>query len=102
MITDHNSLWHLETANFGAVEQRWVAQLAEFNFEVHYKPGRLNQNADVLSRLPVHPEPEAEDSGKDFLVIKEEEVRASLWPAWEAQMGQPKAKSHSNCCKEPN
>ena len=58
-----------------------LAQLAEFNFEVHYKPGKSNQNADVLSRLPVTIEPETEDTGKDFLVIREDEVRASLWPA---------------------
>lgn len=81
VVTDHNPLRHLETANLGAVEQRWVAQLAEFNFEVHYKPGKSNQNADVLSRLPVTIEPETEDTGKDFLVIREDEVRASLWPA---------------------
>lgn len=81
VITDHNPLRYLDTANLGAVEQRWVAQLAEFHFEVLYKPGRLNQNADVLSRLPVQSEPEKEDPGGDFLVIKAEEVRASLWLA---------------------
>lgn len=86
VVTDHNPLRHLETANLGAVEQRWVAQLAEFHFEVHYKPGRSNQNADVLSRLPVTTEPEIEDAGKDFLVIREEEVRATLWPAPKEQL----------------
>ena len=49
--------------------------------EVHYKPEKSNQNADVLSRIPVTIEPETEDTGKDFLVIREDEVRASLWPA---------------------
>lgn len=34
------------------MEQRWVAQLASFNFEVKYRTGRENTNADVLSRLP--------------------------------------------------
>lgn len=81
VVTDHNPLRHLETANLGAVEQSWVAQLAEFNFEIHYKPGKSNQNADVLSRLPVATEPEVKDTGKDFLVIREDEVRASLWPS---------------------
>lgn len=80
VITDHNPLRYLETSNLSAVEQRWVAQLAEFNFEVHYKPGKMNQNADVLSRLPGGTEPEVEDIEKDFLVIKEDEVRACLWP----------------------
>lgn len=81
VVTDHNPLRHLETANLGAVEQRWVAQLAEFHFEIHYKPGKLNRNADALSRLPVTTEPNIKDTGKDFLVFREEEVRASLWPA---------------------
>lgn len=83
VITDHNPQRYLDTANLSAVEQRWVAQLAEFHFEVHYKPGWLNQNADVLSRLPMQLEPEEEDLGGDFLVIKADEVRASLWLATE-------------------
>lgn len=66
VITDHNPLRYLETANLGAVEQRWVAQLAELNFEVLYKPGRLNTNADALSRLPSGELPEQEDTEKDF------------------------------------
>lgn len=83
VITDHNPLRYLETANLGAVEQRWVAQLAEFNFEVYYKPGRQNINADVLSRIPSGEEPEQEDSTKDFIKMNSDEVRACLWPVAE-------------------
>ncbi|KAL2103342.1 hypothetical protein ACEWY4_000210 [Coilia grayii] len=36
----------------GAVKQRWVAQLAGFQFDVKYQPGRTNGNADALSRWP--------------------------------------------------
>ncbi|KAL0194771.1 hypothetical protein M9458_008343, partial [Cirrhinus mrigala] len=49
----NNPLAHLNTANLGAVEQRWAAQLAGFQFEVRYRPGRTNGNADALSRWPV-------------------------------------------------
>ncbi|RXN16347.1 Transposon Ty3-I Gag-Pol poly [Labeo rohita] len=80
VITDHNPLRYLETANLGAVEQRWGAQLSEFNFEVCYKPGRQNINADVLSRIPWGIEPEREDTGKDFIRLTSDEVRACLWP----------------------
>lgn len=80
VITDHNPLRYLETANLGAVEQRWVAQLSEFNFEVCYKPGRQNVNADVLSRIPWGIEPEKDDTGKDLIRLTSEEVRACLWP----------------------
>uniref|UniRef100_A0AAV2MAQ6 Uncharacterized protein n=1 Tax=Knipowitschia caucasica TaxID=637954 RepID=A0AAV2MAQ6_KNICA len=41
-----------ETAHLGAVEQRWVAQLAPFNYTVKYRSGKSNINADVLSRFP--------------------------------------------------
>ncbi|KAJ8356902.1 hypothetical protein SKAU_G00196960 [Synaphobranchus kaupii] len=39
--------------NLGATEQRWVAQLANYDMEVKYRPGALNANADLLSRLQV-------------------------------------------------
>lgn len=90
---DHNPLRYLETANLSAVEQRQMAQLAEFNFEVHYKPGGMNQNADVLSRIPVAAEHEVEDVEKDFLVIKEEEVRACSWPAGDVRLRESVAHS---------
>lgn len=80
VITDHNPLRYLENANLGAVEQRWVAQLAEYDFEVHYKPGKENTNADVLPRIPQMLGPEIVDTGKDFLTIQADEVRACLWP----------------------
>lgn len=81
VVTDHNLLRFLGTANLGAVEQRWVAQLAEYNFEVCYKPGQQNTNTDVLSRIPYQEEPEQEDMDKDFIKVGPEEVRACLWPA---------------------
>ncbi|KAG1926094.1 interleukin-1 receptor accessory protein-like 1-A [Pimephales promelas] len=83
VITDHNPLRYLETANLGAVEQRWSAQLAEFNFEVCYKPGRQNINAAVLSRIPWCMEPEEDDDGKDLIRLTSNEVRACLWPGKE-------------------
>ncbi len=79
IITDHNPLHYLETVNLGAVEQRWAAQLAEFKFEVCYKPGRQNINADVLSRIPWDMEPEEDDTEKDFIRLTSDEVRACLW-----------------------
>lgn len=51
VFTDNNPLVHLDTARLGAVEQRWVAQLANFNYTVKYRPGTQNRNADALSRL---------------------------------------------------
>ena len=53
VYTDSNPLAHLNTAKFGAVEQRWIAELGAFDFQVKYKQGRNNQNADSLSRNPL-------------------------------------------------
>ncbi|KAL7862813.1 hypothetical protein SRHO_G00117970 [Serrasalmus rhombeus] len=52
VVTDNNPLVHLETAKLGAVEQRWAAQLANYDYQIKYRPGCNHVNADVLSRLP--------------------------------------------------
>lgn len=51
--TDNNPVAHLQTARLGATEQKWIAQLAAFDYEVKYRSGRENANADALSRFPV-------------------------------------------------
>ena len=48
--TDNNPLSHLATAKLGATEQRWVSSLASFDFKITYRPGKVNRNADGLSR----------------------------------------------------
>ena len=50
VLTDNNALVHLQTEKQGAADQRWVAQLANFNYIINYCPGKDNINADVLSR----------------------------------------------------
>ena len=51
VFTDNNPLTHLDNAKLGAVEQRWVADLAPFDFELKFRRGRDNGNADALSRM---------------------------------------------------
>ena len=34
-----------------AMGHRWVASLGPYNFALHYKPEKLNCNADALSRI---------------------------------------------------
>lgn len=57
VYTDNNPLSYLQTAKLGAVEQRWASQLALFDFDIKYRSGVLNKNADALSRLPDPPAP---------------------------------------------
>ena len=70
VYTDNNPLSHLENAMLGAIEQRWVSQLASFDFKIHYRRGKSNANADALSGM-------MEDSSTDnFLEIDEDYIKS--------------------------
>jgi hypothetical protein len=50
--TDNNPLTYvLSTAKLDATGHRWVAQLANYNFNIVYRSGKSNIDADVLSRI---------------------------------------------------
>ena len=52
VLTDNNPLTYLQSkCKLKAVEQRWVSELANFNFNIKYRAGKQNTNADALSRL---------------------------------------------------
>ena len=52
MYTDNNPLTYLmRSSKLPAVEQRWAATLAPFNFEFKYRSAKHNMNAGALSRL---------------------------------------------------
>ena len=54
VTTDHNPLTYILTsAKLDSTGHRWLADLANFNFEVKYKPGKHNGDADALSRMSV-------------------------------------------------
>ncbi|XP_028853388.1 LOW QUALITY PROTEIN: uncharacterized protein LOC114800338 [Denticeps clupeoides] len=49
--TDNNPLTYvLKSAKLNATGHRWLAALATYDFDVRYRPGRENINADLLSR----------------------------------------------------
>ena len=53
VYTDNNPLCYaMTTAKLDATSSRWVADLANFRFSVTYRAGRLNSDADALSRIP--------------------------------------------------
>lgn len=53
VYTDNNPLTYvLTTAKLDACGHRWIANLANYNFNLHYKPGKTNVEADALSRIP--------------------------------------------------
>ena len=53
VLTDNNPLTYvLSSAKLDATGHRWLAALASYNFSIKYRPGKHNQDADALSRLP--------------------------------------------------
>lgn len=54
VYTDNNPLTYvMSTAKLNAVGHRWVGELADFRFDIRYRPGKSNVDADTLSRLPL-------------------------------------------------
>ena len=54
VFTDNNPLTYiLTTARLNATGHRWVAELSDFHFDIRYRPGKDNGDADGLSRLPL-------------------------------------------------
>ncbi|KAL9977038.1 hypothetical protein ACROYT_G014400 [Oculina patagonica] len=54
VYTYNNTLTYvLSFAKLNATGLRWVGELADFNFTIHYRPGKVNIDADTLSRMPL-------------------------------------------------
>ena len=63
--TDNNPLTYIfSSTNLDAAGQRWVAQLANYNFSLEYQKGKDNTVADFLSRLD---EPLPKKEVQDYL-----------------------------------
>src|ERR1044072_2098275 len=53
VVTDHSALKYLQTADMPTGRRaRWIMFLQQFDFEIVYRPGKENKNADALSRMP--------------------------------------------------
>lgn len=53
VVTDNNPLTYiLSSAKLDAAGHRWLAALSSFDFNIQYRAGKKNQDADGLSRRP--------------------------------------------------
>ena len=43
----------MSSAKLNATGHRWVEELADYNFTIKYRPGKMNVDANVLSRMPL-------------------------------------------------
>lgn len=76
VLTDNNPLTYILTsAKLDATGHRWLAALAAYDFDIKYRPGIHNADADALSRLPKRLPGEA-----DYQVVTRETI-ASLCKA---------------------
>ena len=55
VYTDNNPLTYiLASAKLNATGLCWVGESADFRFQIKYRPGQSNNDADTLSRLPIN------------------------------------------------
>ena len=93
VYTDNNPLVYLmETHKLNAYGERWLSELAEFNFTIKYRPGVVNTDADCLSRIPLDIETYvdecAEEVGQDAFraIMCGMETREQFGETWRLQV----------------
>ena len=65
-MSDHKPLtWIMSVKDPGSRLLRWRIQLEEYDYEIVYKPGVQNSNADALSRINALAGDDSESSGID-------------------------------------
>jgi len=53
IVTDHSALKWLQTSKLPKGRRaRWVMELQQYDFIIKHRSGKVNANADALSRLP--------------------------------------------------
>ncbi|KAF8761059.1 hypothetical protein RHS01_00629 [Rhizoctonia solani] len=79
VFTDHHNLeYWMQARTFNRRHARWRVFLSDFNFEIHYRPGKQSGKPDALSRRPDYvdapQEPEVMLPSEVFANTSEEEL----------------------------
>lgn len=76
VYTDNNPLTYvLSTARLNAAGHRWVGEPADFHFDIKYRLGKMNTDADTLSRYPVN----FPDDMKEHTENMSPEIVSAVW-----------------------
>ncbi|RXN09433.1 Retrovirus-related Pol poly from transposon [Labeo rohita] len=80
IYTDNNPLTYvMSSAKLNAAGYRWVGELADFRFEIKYRPGKSNNDADMLSRCPL-------DMDRYISECTEDLSQSAIQATWEGNM----------------
>lgn len=106
IVTDHSALTFLQSKKqLSAKLTRFAAQLQAFDFRIVYKSGRLNRDADALSRLPVNADESnahAEEIEGEVEHLKENrEFVFMVQPSKPASPQPPLREARSSLCTTP-
>ncbi|XP_051153378.1 uncharacterized protein LOC127287824 [Leptopilina boulardi] len=70
LVSDHEPLkWINSIKDPGQRLVRWRLRLRDYEYEFNYKPGKLNHNADALSRNPIESIPEESNARKQARIL---------------------------------
>lgn len=76
VYTDNNPLTYvMSTARLNATGHRWVGELSDVHFDIKYRPGKSNADANTLSRFPV----KLEDNLGQYPEIVSPDVVLAMW-----------------------
>ena len=86
VYTDNNLLTYvMTTAKLNATGHRWVAALADFNFNIKYRPGRVHRDADFFSRMKTNINSVIDECTEE---TTQEDIQATISAVCAQQQGQ--------------
>ena len=102
IVTDHHALIDLlNKKNISPRHTRWALRLQQFNFNIIYKSGKINHDADYLSRHPMTTEQtveaEFEDEDKELVFLTQQISTDPLLKKLLSKKLVPFVKSGINC-----
>lgn len=70
VLTDNNPLTYaLSKAKLDATGHRWLSSLAPYDFNIIYRPGKSNTDADILSRYPGNIDEQTEQVSSESIKV---------------------------------